>query len=298
MTELVEKFQEVHQGIVEALKTTRHHHVGVDGTVTTNPYHLEDDCWSHTMLVVRNALDEDLVGPLDKRLVLATLLHDIGKINTRRNSDKNPGRIHFYGHAGVSFWRAVAILNGPMGEGFSEADKRLVLETISLHHNYMDKLTGGIECVGGDFSGNPSLREMVLDHSKCDALGRIFKEGYHDTSRQDIRNTVWTDSASEFRHKEGRPVVTLLVGPPASGKSTIANRIPSVLSRDALVNEYGIGDTYTERFNSVDQKLVDKKFNEALRTFYADGIGFTIDKCHVSPKSRRQALASAPREYW
>lgn len=60
------------------------------------------DVWHHTLEVVRNTRKEDLV------LVLAALLHDVGKPATRTTDDE--GRTRFFGHEQVGRTMAVAFL--------------------------------------------------------------------------------------------------------------------------------------------------------------------------------------------
>lgn len=60
-----------------------------------NKYHNFDTVWEHTLDVV-----EGLAGSNDLVLLVAALLHDIGKIYTVSTDDK--GNVHFYQHEAVS----------------------------------------------------------------------------------------------------------------------------------------------------------------------------------------------------
>jgi putative nucleotidyltransferase with HDIG domain len=296
MTDIIKQFQEQNKDLVWWMKRTTHHHADESNQqVTCNPYHLEGDVWSHTMMVVANAMDETL-WERDKLLLYATLLHDIGKIHTRKNSTKNPGRVHFYGHAGVSFWMAVDLLNGPFGKSLTSHEKQIVLEVVSLHHNYMDHLS--TTKIFTDFVENFPLMNMVRKHSICDSLGRVFEDGSHDFDRDHIDCTVWGQSPPYIPAKEPGPTVTLLIGPPASGKTTISSNFERVVSRDAIIEHVGSGDTYTEKFDNADHGAIDKLFNHDLKVAFSNNESFMVDKTHVSPKSRRHVLHTAPKHYW
>lgn len=84
---------------------------------------------------------------------------------------------------------------------------------------------------------------------------------------------------------------TLLVGLPCSGKSTYVkeNNLVSI-SRDEIVEQLCVGMTYSEAFKSVDQKLVDKIYQEKLDKLLESGIDFCIDKTNISPYARQNTI--------
>jgi len=92
----------------------------------------------------------------------------------------------------------------------------------------------------------------------------------------------------------------LTVGLPGSGKSTWISKQSSeienlvIVSRDDLIMFYGKGDTYTEKWQTVDQKFIDRKleesFSDAVR--FAEGNNGTVfvDMTNLTAKSRRKWL--------
>ena len=54
-------------------------------TQELNPYHLESDCWSHTMLVCKVAE----LKAYDLPVLIAALLHDLGKPLAREVNPRN-----------------------------------------------------------------------------------------------------------------------------------------------------------------------------------------------------------------
>ena len=76
MYELISWFQINYPQLRDELKNCMHNF----DDAKLNPYHLESDCWSHTMMVCKIAELEDF----DKVVQIAALLHDIGKPLVRR----------------------------------------------------------------------------------------------------------------------------------------------------------------------------------------------------------------------
>ena len=71
----------------------------------TNPYHIEGDCWSHTMMVCKIAELQNY----DRVVQVAALLHDIGKPRSRKINHKN-NHIQFFGHEALSAKMAKPLL--------------------------------------------------------------------------------------------------------------------------------------------------------------------------------------------
>ena len=67
--------------------------------------------------------------------------------------------------------------------------------------------------------------------------------------------------------------IIVMVGTPLSGKSTyVKNNYPhyKLISRDDIVMELGNSDNYNDAWLNVDQKLVDKIYNERLNTLLSN----------------------------
>ena len=65
----------------------------------------------------------------------------------------------------------------------------------------------------------------------------------------------------------------------------------TVISRDAIVMELHDNDNYSQAINSVDQKEVNRKLNEAIEYANYNGENTIIDMTNLSSKKRRQTLA-------
>ena len=101
MRQLVHWFSTSYPELKHALMQCHHNFDDHD----TNPYHIEGDCWSHTMMVCKIA---ELKG-YDKVVQVSALLHDIGKLQSRRVNPHN-NHIQFFGHEALSANMATSLV--------------------------------------------------------------------------------------------------------------------------------------------------------------------------------------------
>lgn len=97
------------------------------------------------------------------------------------------------------------------------------------------------------------------------------------------------------------PFVIILVGPPLSGKTTwIKNNFPTteVISRDELVMEVYGSRNYTEAFNKVDQKEVDRRLDAKLKESNTEKKNVIVDMTHMASKRRKQNLDYFSDDYY
>jgi predicted kinase len=89
------------------------------------------------------------------------------------------------------------------------------------------------------------------------------------------------------------PFVIILVGPPLSGKSTwVRQNFPdtNVISRDEIVMEVYGSRNYTEAFQKVNQKEVDRVLDSRLKEANLSKSNVIVDMTHMTSKRRRQNL--------
>jgi len=99
------------------------------GCDEVNPYHIEDDCWSHTMMVCKMVE----LNSSDKALLASALLHDIGKPSVRRVNPKN-NHVQFFGHEEKSALLAEPILKKMVADGLLHSlEAKEALELIAMH---------------------------------------------------------------------------------------------------------------------------------------------------------------------
>jgi len=102
----------------------------------TNPYHLEGDCWSHTMMVCKIAQLKEY----DPVVQVASLLHDIGKPASRKVNPKN-NHVQFFGHEALSAEIAEPLVADLVEkEMLTQNEAEETLELIAFH-SYLYKQT-------------------------------------------------------------------------------------------------------------------------------------------------------------
>ena len=97
------------------------------------------------------------------------------------------------------------------------------------------------------------------------------------------------------------PFVIILIGPPLSGKSTwIRENFPTteVISRDEIVMEVYGSRNYTEAFNNVDQKEVDRVLTQKFLDANAAKKNVIVDMTHMASKRRKQNLNYFSDDYY
>ena len=97
------------------------------------------------------------------------------------------------------------------------------------------------------------------------------------------------------------PFVIILIGPPLSGKSTwIRENFPTteVISRDETVMEVYGSRNYTEAFNNVDQKEVDKVLTQKFLDANLAKKNVIVDMTHMASKRRKQNLNYFTNDYY
>ncbi len=151
-------YEELHQEMLECNHNFDHKNL--------NPYHLESDCWSHTMMVCKIA---EIQG-YDKVVQIAALLHDIGKPKARVvNLVSN--RVKFFGHEKLSTEMSRDILNHMVSEEMISVDEMNDILIIILHHGNVYKNDEQTMCE--ILNNNKRLYKLLMQLSYCDNLGRF-----------------------------------------------------------------------------------------------------------------------------
>jgi tRNA nucleotidyltransferase (CCA-adding enzyme) len=163
MIELLIWFQTNYPELKKALMESQHNFDDSD----VNPYHIEGDCWSHTMMVCKIAQ----LNGYDRVVEVSALLHDIGKPNSRTINPKN-NHVQFFNHEELSAKMAEPLVDDLVARAMlnrEEADE--VLELIRLH-TYLYKEYNS-DLIYEKFKGRPKLFKHLLELCKCDDMGRF-----------------------------------------------------------------------------------------------------------------------------
>ena len=163
MQKIIEWFQLNYPHIREDLKNSMHNFDDSE----LNPYHLESDCWSHTMMVCKISQ----IKMYDKVVQISALLHDIGKPSVRRVNPKN-NHVQFFGHERVSAFMSIEILHKMMANKM--INKRELVEIfllIALHSEFYKK--EDLDTVLDKFRNHKTLFLHLVNLNECDSLGRF-----------------------------------------------------------------------------------------------------------------------------
>ncbi len=293
MNQLIEWFQSNYPNIATNLRACHHNFDESD----INPYHIENDCWSHTMMVCKIAE----INEYDISVLVAALLHDIGKVKVRKINPKN-NHVQFFNHEAVSAYEALDILYTMVDEKIiSIGQVKEIFALIALHASLYKSKDN--QALFAKFKYAKRLYEKLTHINRCDSLGR-FAANYSD-------ETHYTKIATNMLYKEteindSSPQLILMCGISNSGKSTYvqqhyktSDRL-AVISRDTLVLEYGKSNNYAKAWAALsanDHKQIDEKLQELFEEAKAANKTIVIDMMHLSRKSRAIWLDAIPSHY-
>ena len=303
--DVVKVFREKYIDLENAMRNTYHTYKR-DNVYNINPFHLENDVWSHTMMVLNCAAElikeysekyfegREYNNYINKRaIIIAALLHDIGKVYTYEEKEEKQ-KIYFINHANVSMFYAIDIIDYFIEkELITNYDKKEILFLINKHYDLYDMDECDIINKFWKFGFDYFLDLFIL--VLADNYGRIASdnkrmENLDNISFAEIGSTMWRLIQNEYIGR--RPEITFMIGIPYSGKTTLLKKYTdNIVSRDDIVMELSPNMTYSEAFANVDHKKVDKillaRFNRAVKQRQ----DIFIDMCNTSKKSRNKFLS-------
>ena len=306
--DLVSKFQTEFADYALDMSESNHHY----DDRNLNPYHLEGDVWTHTMMVLKEATNLDVSEGIEEELLLSALLHDVGKPLAREVIEGRK-RVRFIGHEGISFHLAVGIL-----EKFIDDPnrRRRILEAIAFHDFIFKSIKSDnfSKKYGTKFAYNRETARLALYLSIADGNGRFYAgekedmDGIFNTVYQEfikLDRSMWSHAniIKDRNINDKTNQVHIMVGLPGSGKTTYIENCELsdsivVVSRDKLVEDYAKmnGISYDEAWRSEETNF-DAQVDEMIIKAIAEKKDVVIDKTHMSPSSRRRSLARFPKTY-
>ena len=175
MYQLIEWFQRNYPRHHKSLKKCNHNF----DTKDLNPYHLESDCWSHTMLVCKVAE----LSEYDKVVLVAALLHDLGKPKARRVNPRN-NHVQFFGHEEQSVRLAKEVLIHLLNEKYITHKELVEISELIMLHSLLHKEVSSYDLLM-QFKNKKSLYVHLVQLNRCDALGRFCQDnGFDDEKYQ------------------------------------------------------------------------------------------------------------------
>lgn len=183
-----------------------------------NPYHLEGDVWTHTMLVYNQADEMDYI-----ELIMA-LCHDIGKVFTRKYNEKT-GKVTMYGHANASIQPTIDFISTLEKQGILTKEEILHFIGVGLpamanHMVYYQNLD---KADYFSFSRFETIKKEISHYiermADMDSKGSICK-------KEIVKGKKTNIVEKPFKHKkhiDGLPSIIIWTGLPGSGKDYLAN---------------------------------------------------------------------------
>ena len=173
MYQLIEWFQLNYPELHNELLQCNHNYDDKD----LNPYHLESDCWSHTMLVCKVAE----LNSYDKVVQIAALLHDIGKPSSRKINPRN-NHVQFFGHEELSAFMAEKILSSMVQEHIISKEEQIEIQELVLLHALLHKEIPE-EKLLERFENRKFFYLHLVQLCRCDSLGRFCADNNFSDER-------------------------------------------------------------------------------------------------------------------
>jgi predicted kinase len=244
-------------------------------------YHAEGDVYTHTMMVVKNALEKGL----SIEMIIAAFLHDIGKPIVKREVGD---RIIHTDHEYIGTLMAIDFLKELK---LSTEIMLKILYIINYHSLYWRKT----KLFHNLMQYEPELFEELRKFHECDTLGRISFTERH-------KMVFNGDFFPQPKKQEYDKTVYFLIGLPGVGKDTYLknNNIPKeqIVSRDDILIEYGKRHYRTDKYNEIwgllsdtEQENINRITDKTLKQKIEEYDTVYLNMTNVSFKSRRRKLS-------
>lgn len=297
--ELLNWFLETFPSIVTKMDNCEHYY----SPQLPNPYHIENRVLTHTFMVYKMS---EFFSPDNHWVKWSSLLHDIGKPDSKK-VDHDHKKCSFYGHEGLSAYMALDVMKKA---DLPYIDRLLIFKLIALHGSlfHFIKSDGFVKSdILDTFKGEKDLLVNLIQQVRADSCGRFSKstqlkeatinfsqlpELFSETINQ-------LENSSHVTNENNLPQLTILIGPPATGKTTWTNENRTseiIISRDNLVEEYGrhknlnYSDTFKFLLNNKEIEM--KEISDVLIKTSVDARknneSVIIDMTNMSKKTRKK----------
>ncbi len=289
--EIVNWFKSHYNIYYNLMKETTHDH----SNGSLNPYHLEGDIWTHTMMVL-DLVDDDI------NLIFAAILHDLGKVYTR--VEKQTGRVAFLNHENVSMYKSIDILKEAKQK--YNIDIILILQLIAWHGTLWNRvpIENKIKTLDLCYGHQPELLKRLIQFVEADAYGREFSETivddikFIDEQFQFLNNYIPYNKL-EFQDKKELEII-MLIGVSGSGKSTWLSK--KDLSKYSIISVDSYFDKKKMNYDSIDyNKNIDKAFQQSLIDLdnaVKTRKNIIIDMTNLTKEFRRKKLSKIPQNQY
>lgn len=306
---ILKYFMNEYSELVKEMKESNHH---LDNE-NLNPFHLEGDVWTHTMMVLNYAVNNEF----SLETQIAALLHDIGKPKARFIKDET--KVAFFGHEAISTVLAVGVLNKFEQDLKLDINKEMILKLINFHSDFHK--------IGKfDEEGNFHLSEKnkqtlnkkygddlefyinMIDLNSSDNYGRFYEgedKNLMKTKFETLRSFI--PQPMFKKEKQNMPEAIMLSGLPGVGKSKLTEELLKhkdyvILSSDNKIMErypkLSYSDAYHRVVNKDEFKIIEKEMREELLDAIKKRKNIIFDRMNVTKKSRNRWFVNVPHKYY
>lgn len=294
---LIKNFYQKYPEIISEMKQCDHND---SEYCVFSDWHLEGDVWTHTMMVVSHLKRLVKYSNNPFELIVAGLLHDIGKPLSREfKEDKN--KITFYGHSGVSTFIAAGIIK-KLVPNFTHDQVIYVLRLINYHQVLFDIRDDSSYISIKKFEEKfNSMQGVELLHDVnllriADTRGHISSySATHSEKIKEILGRLATKYYPRYssRYNESKPEAVIMVGIPGCGKSTYIKKYLSdhiVVSRDNQFQKLYPNLSYSDAWNIADQEEISKMFQNDLSEAIKSNNNIVLDLTNLTHKWRMKFI--------
>ncbi|MFW6014806.1 MAG: AAA family ATPase [bacterium] len=315
LVNILKEFQNWNPEIVEKMKNCSHH-FDYDNL---NPYHIENDVWTHTMLMYNDFIKiiKDEIGKVNNEkfiyeIAIAILCHDIGKVYTRSVPNGAFGKIAMYNHPFASVQPAIDFIYH-LSRVISPTDIIMthglrtynILNIISNHMDYFESHDMRRSNMNYILYLSGMLLNMLDKRNSIDSNCRFMEHNSNEIAEV-ISEIDSYENKSENNMALSDADITIFCGCPGSGKDYIASEWSSkyhkILSYDDIRLEFArnnlkeIFSTEAELYKAAYEYCNKEKIdlNEILKEktdeYINNGYKVFICNTNLSRKSRRSLV--------
>jgi predicted kinase len=294
----VQWLMQSHPNLVVAMQQSNHHY----SPEHLNPWHLEGDVWTHSLLVLQAYAHSDQP---DVCVGLTALLHDIGKPQAARVLRERQ-RVVFQGHESLSAWMAWGLLHDE-ALSLSMPERLRIFSLIALHGClytgwFAEDETLKRQQLTSAFSGMGQVFwQQLLRQIGNDMQGQVTLNSNHKSQLIALDDLI-QDASKPVAQGQGVPIV-FLIAPPGAGKSSLRKRYQgfTVISRDDVLLQVTKTDNYRQAWQIHDEQqlasLVDSTLNAAFRHAVQQQEPILMDLTNLTRKARRRWLSQLSADY-
>lgn len=278
---------------VAAMRQCNHHY----SDRQLNPWHLEGDVWTHTMLVLKAyALSNDV----DDVVGWTALLHDIGKVGAARVlHDKQ--RVVFKGHEALSAWIAWDWLQHP-SLTLPLADRLRIFSLIALHGcvytGWFNDKTAIEQQLALAFSGVDALFWQQLQRQyRYDAAGQITLNDNNKLLLDLVERQAPPQTVAD------QIPAVLFIGVAGAGKTSLRQRYAGycIISRDDMLLQITEETDYLRAWQQQETQQLSPRIEAALTARFQQAVAaqqpIVVDMTNLTRKARQRWLSSLDDNY-